>query len=115
MALDAALQLLSWRLSRKHLFLFLVIGIEGYLVLATELLAIRELIPFVGSGVEVVSIVISAILLPLAWGYYAGGQRVRLELQAAHAHPRRWRAFSIRAMLLRNLLVVTGILAFGLS
>jgi hypothetical protein len=100
---------------RKHLFLFLVISIEGYLVLATELLAIRELIPFVGSGVEVVSIVISAILLPLAWGYYAGGQRVKLELRAAHAHPRRWRAFSIRGMLLRNLLVVMGILAFGLS
>jgi Spermine/spermidine synthase domain len=100
---------------RKHFFLFLVIGIEGYLVLATELLAIRELIPFVGSGVEVVSIVISAILLPLAWGYYAGGQRVKLELQAARAHPRRWRAFSIRGMLLRNLLVVMGVLALGLS
>jgi hypothetical protein len=100
---------------RKHFFLFLVIGIEGYLVLATELLAIRELIPFVGSGVEVVSIVISAILLPLAWGYYAGGQRVKLELQAARAHPRRWRSFSIRGMLLRNLLVVMGVLALGLS
>jgi hypothetical protein len=100
---------------RKHLFLFLVIGIEGYLVLATELLAIRELIPFVGSGVEVVSIVISAILLPLAWGYNAGGQRVKLELQAAHAHPRRWQAFSIRGMLLRNLLVVMAVLALGLS
>src|ERR1700743_2451632 len=100
---------------RKHLFLFLVIGIEGYLVLATELLGIRELIPFVGSGVEVVSIVISAILLPLAWGYYAGGQRVKRELRAAHAHPRRWRAFSIRAMLLRNLLLVMGILSLGLS
>ncbi len=102
-------------MQRSNLFLFLVIAIEGYLVLATELLAIRELIPFVGSGVEVVSIVISAILLPLAWGYYAGGQRVKGELQAAHAHPRRWQPFSIRKMLLRNLLWALAILAVGLS
>jgi hypothetical protein len=38
-------------MSKTRLF-FLVILIEGYVVLACELLAIRQLIPFVGSGTE---------------------------------------------------------------
>lgn len=57
----------------KTQLLFLVILIEGYVVLATELLAIRTLIPFIGSGTETISIIISAVLLPLAFGYHVGG------------------------------------------
>ena len=54
--------------------LFVVIVLEGYVVLATELLAIRQSIPYVGGGTDTVSIVIAAVLLPLALGYWAGGR-----------------------------------------
>lgn len=54
--------------------LYTVIFIEGYVVLATEILTIRQLIPFVGNGTETVAIVIAAVLMPLALGYYHGGQ-----------------------------------------
>ena len=90
-----------------------MIGIEGYVVLATELLAIRQLVPFVGSGTEVVSIIISAVLMPLAVGYHAGGQRVAKELK--HSRKRGRRSISIRKILLRNLLTTLLILVFGLS
>ena len=79
--------------------LFLIILIEGYAVLATELLAIRQLIPFVGSGTDTVAILISAVLLPLAIGYHQGG-RCRLH---------------IRQRLLRNILIALVILTLGLS
>ena len=62
-------------LSNKAIFmLFIVILIEGYVVLSTELLAIRMTIPFVGSGTDTVSIIIAAVLMPLAFGYYSGGR-----------------------------------------
>jgi hypothetical protein len=88
-------------MTKAHL-LFLVILIEGYVVLACELLAIRELIPFVGSGTDVISIIISAVLLPLAVGYHAGG------------HVRRGTR-SIRHILLKNILWALAIFAIGLS
>ena len=55
------------------LFLYVIIVIEGYIVLSSELLAIRQTVPFVGSGTDTVSIIIAAVLMPLAIGYYAGG------------------------------------------
>ena len=79
--------------------LFFIILIEGYVVLATELLAIRQLIPFVGSGTETVAIIISAVLLPLAVGYHTGGKR----------------QFGIRKRLLRNTLTALIVLSLGLS
>ncbi len=92
---------------KRHL-LFAIILIEGYVVLASELLAIRQLIPFVGSGVETVSIIISAVLLPLAVGYHAGGQScIRHRKSTTHFSPRR--------LLLRNLLWALIILSLGLS
>lgn len=60
--------------TRYMILLFLVIIIEGYIVLSTELLAIRQSVPFVGSGTDTVSIIIAAVLMPLALGYQAGGQ-----------------------------------------
>jgi predicted membrane-bound spermidine synthase len=84
---------------RKSRLLLLIILIEGYVVLASELLAIRELIPFVGSGTEIVSIIISAVLLPLAFGYHIGG-RTRTNM---------------RARLIRNVLIALLIFSFGLS
>ena len=48
--------------------LLAAIAIEGYVVLAVELLAIRQLTPYVGNATDTVAIVIAAVLLPLAFG-----------------------------------------------
>jgi len=87
----------------KTQFLLLVILIEGYVVLAVELLAIRGLIPFFGSGPEIISIIISAVLMPLACGYYVGGKT------------KITRGLSIRKILLRSLFAASVILTLGLS
>lgn len=88
-------------------FLFTVILAEGYIVLSSELLAIRLTIPFIGSGTDTVSIIIAAVLLPLAFGYYAGG----------HFYPRRtFRSYkSVRKKLIFNLLTAFAFLLPGLS
>lgn len=93
--------------------LFLVILIEGYVVLAAELIAIRQLIPFVGSGTENVAIIISAVLLPLAIGYNRGG----LAFKRIYAKAKRSGkpAPSVRKLLLKNILSSLGIFALGLS
>lgn len=98
----------------KTQLLFIIILIEGYVVLATELLAIRQLIPFVGSGTETISIVISAVLMPLAVGYHAGGSAFsrnfrRIRHTARHAH------LSVRKLLLKNITTALIILSIGLS
>jgi len=82
---------------------YLVIFLEGFIVLATELLLIRQLIPFVGSGTEVISIVISSVLLPLAFGYEYGGRfdgRVK---------------YKLINKLISNLLIALWFLVFALS
>lgn len=96
------------KLTRRALLLFFVILLEGYVVLASELLAIRLLVPFVGSGVEVVAIIISAVLLPLAVGYHRGG-RALTRARAAGQLP------SVRRFLLRNVLSAQIVLTLGLS
>ncbi|MCP8351874.1 hypothetical protein [Candidatus Synchoanobacter obligatus] len=46
---------------------------EGFVVLASEVTLMRLLMPYVGSGIDVTAILITAILLPMAYGYaYAG-------------------------------------------
>jgi hypothetical protein len=47
------------------------IAIEGYVVLAVELVAIRQLTLYGGNATNIVAIVIAAVLLPLAFGYGA--------------------------------------------
>ncbi len=54
--------------------IFALIILEGYVVLSSELLAIRLGVPFVGSGTDTVSVIIAAVLMPLAFGYYYGGR-----------------------------------------
>ena len=81
------------------------IAIEGYAVLAVELLAIRQLTPYVGNATDTVAIVIAAVLLPLAFGYEAGGR--------ASFAPGDETA--VRRQLTRNLLIAAFILSFGLS
>lgn len=89
-------------------FLFAIIIIEGYVVLSSELIAIRVMIPFVGSGTDTVSIIIAAVLLPLSFGYYAGGN-------FRPYRNRRGRMVGVREKLSRNILISAGFLVPALS
>ena len=90
------------------LSLFAVIILEGYVVLSSELLAIRQTIPFVGSGTDTVSIIIAAVLMPLAFGYSAGGQ-----FKPGFKPNGKYQ--SIRDKLIANLFISMCILLIGLS
>lgn len=90
------------------LTLFLIIFLEGYIVLSTELLAIRLMLPFTGSGTDTVSIIIAAVLMPLAFGYFAGG-RFRTKKTEGR------RAFAVRDRLVWNLVTAAALLTPGLS
>ncbi|WP_230530679.1 fused MFS/spermidine synthase [Microvirga roseola] len=81
------------------------IAIEGYVVLAVELLAIRQLTPYVGNATDTVAIVIAAVLLPLALGYEAGGRASLAQGDET----------GVRRQLTRNLLIAALVLSFGLS
>ncbi|MGE0755103.1 MAG: fused MFS/spermidine synthase [Alphaproteobacteria bacterium] len=98
----------------KTQLLFIIILIEGYVVLATELLAIRQLIPFVGSGTETISIIISAVLLPLAIGYHAGGKAFSRQYQLRKAKGVE-EPLTVRKLLLRNIVTALIILSIGMS
>lgn len=96
-------------LSRRAFFtLFAIIITEGYIVLSSELLAIRVTIPFIGSGTDMVSIIIAAVLLPLSFGYYFGGQ-----FKPHRNMFGRW--VGVRARLTTNILVAASVLLVGLS
>lgn len=82
--------------------LYTLVFIEGYAVLAAELIAIRNLIGYVGNGSDIVSIIIAGVLLPLAVGYYYGGTKHKAGI-------------SVRRLLIRNFTIATAFLAFGLS
>ena len=82
--------------------LLFIIFIEGYAVLAAELIAIRGLISYVGNGSDIVSIIIAGVLLPLAAGYYYGG------ITANNRQP-------VRPRLIRNFTIALIFLVLGLS
>lgn len=83
--------------------LFLIVFLEGYIVLSVELLAIRQLLPFVGSGTDTTAILIASVLVPLAFGYYTGGlYKIKNKR-------------TIRKRLLRNLAGASLFLLVGLS
>lgn len=88
-----------------HILLFFIILIEGFVTLATELLAIRQIIPFVGSGTETIAVLISSVLLPLAVGYYYGGKVDR----SIYKHK------TFRSILSQNMLIAAFIITLGLS
>jgi len=88
--------------------LFLIIFLEGYVVLSTELLAIRLLLPFTGSGTDTVSIIIAAVLMPLACGYFIGGRFKARKKKGK-------RTFTVRDRLILNLVIAAAILTPGLS
>jgi predicted membrane-bound spermidine synthase len=83
--------------------LFLTITLEGYVVLAAELLAIRQLTPYVGNATDSIAVIIAAVLLPLAIGYHVGGRTLYKPSQVN----------ALRLQLARNLLIAGAILALG--
>ena len=87
------------------LVLLAAVALEGYVVLAVELLAIRQLTPYVGNATDTVAIVIAAVLLPLAFGYEAGGRAGLAMGDEA----------GVRRRLAKNLLIAALILGLGLS
>ncbi len=91
----------------QTLLLFSVIVIEGYIVLSSELLAIRQTIPYVGSGTDTVSIIIAAVLMPLAFGYQSGGRFKPRKILGMFVN--------VRRKLILNILISASILFFGLS
>ena len=93
---------------KATLLLFLVIFLEGYAVLSTELLAMRQIIHFVGSNTDTMAVIIAAVLMPLALGYAYGGR-----FQPHRAE--NGRAQTIRGRLLLNLSLSALILCIGLS
>lgn len=88
--------------------LLLIIFLEGYVVLSSELLAIRLIIPYTGSGTDTISIIIAAVLMPLAFGYSSGGKFVVERGKNARAH-------TVRKQLLWNLTIAALFLTAGLS
>lgn len=93
---------------KATLLLFLVIFLEGYAVLSTELLAMRQVIPFAGSNTDTMSVIIAAVLMPLAFGYAYGG-RFRPHVSQDG------KIQTIRGRLLLNLSFSAVILSIGLS
>lgn len=89
-------------------FLYAVILLEGYIVLSSELLAIRQTMPLLGSGTDTISIIIAAVLVPLAFGYYTGGKY-------RPGFNKNSRYTNIRNKLADNIFIAMCILLVGLS
>lgn len=94
--------------SKLTSILFIVIFLEGYIVLASEILAIRQVTSYVGSGADTVSIIIAAVLMPLAFGYYVGGN-----FKPSFNKKGQW--ISIRRKLIRNVVAAACFLLPGLG
>ena len=95
------------RTIKQTLILFIIIIIEGYVVLATELLAIRQTIPYIGSGTDTIAVIIASILMPLAFGYQSGG---RYKPRKIFGH-----YISVRTKLIYNICIAATILFIGMS
>lgn len=88
--------------------LFLIIFLEGYAVLSLELLAIRQSINFIGSNTDKIAIIIAAVLIPLAIGYYTGGRyRARKDEEG--------NLITVRRKLLNNIFIAAILMTLGLS
>jgi predicted membrane-bound spermidine synthase len=74
--------------------LFTVVFIEGYCSLGAEIIALRRLIPHIGSSIVVTAPTIGLFLLALAFGYHSGS-RVEQDYRAVVA-----RNFLISALLM---------------
>lgn len=92
----------------KSRTIYLILLLEGFAVLAAEMVAIRQIIPFAGAGADSIAIVIAAVLLPLSIGYYKGGQFTPYT-------NKRGEHIDYRTKLILNLLSASIIFAIGLS
>jgi len=92
---------------QMHIFLYMIIFFEGFIVLATELIAIRQMLPVAGAGTDVIAIVIAAVLMPLAFGYFVGGQYKVQDTKNLKNE--------IRKKLSQNFFIAASFLAFALS
>ncbi|MBP8923277.1 MAG: methyltransferase type 12, partial [Thauera sp.] len=54
--------------------LFALVFVEGFVSLGAEIVALRRLVPHVGSAITVTAPTIGFFLLALALGYQAGGR-----------------------------------------
>ena len=79
--------------------LFTIVFIEGYCSLGAEIIALRRLIPHVGSSIVVTAPTIGLFLLALALGYHSGS-RV---------------AANYRSVVARNFLVSAALMGAGLA
>ena len=79
--------------------LFALVFVEGFVSLGAEIVALRRLVPHVGSAITVTAPTIGFFLLALALGYQAGG-RV---------------ASNYLARVRRNFLIAAGLIAVGLA
>ena len=79
--------------------LFTIVFIEGYCSLGAEIIALRRLIPHVGSSIVVTAPTIGLFLLALALGYHSGS-RV---------------AADYRAVVARNFLISAALMGAGLA
>ena len=79
--------------------LFTIVFIEGYCSLGAEIIALRRLIPHIGSSIVVTAPTIGFFLLALALGYHSGS-RV---------------ATNYRAVVARNFLISAALLGGGLA
>src|SRR5690606_15312949 len=77
--------------------LFALVFVEGFVSLGAEIVALRRLVPHVGSAITVTAPTIGFFLLALALGYHAGG-RV---------------ASNYLARVRRNFLIAAGLIAVG--
>ena len=79
--------------------LFTIVFIEGYCSLGAEIIALRRLIPHVGSSIVITAPTIGLFLLALALGYHSGS-RV---------------AVDYRAVVARNFLISAALMGAGLA
>jgi len=79
--------------------LFTIVFIEGYCSLGAEIIALRRLIPHVGSSIVVTAPTIGLFLLALALGYHSGS-RVETDY---------------RAVVARNFLISAALMGAGLA
>ncbi|HNF75485.1 MAG TPA: methyltransferase type 12, partial [Thauera aminoaromatica] len=86
-------------LSLSPALLFLLVFVEGFVSLGAEILALRRLVPHVGSAITVTAPTIAFFLLALALGYQAGGQV----------------AGDYLARVRRNFLLAAALIALGLA
>jgi hypothetical protein len=79
--------------------LFTIVFIEGYCSLGAEIIALRRLIPHVGSSIVITAPTIGLFLLALALGYHSGS-RV---------------ATNFRAVVARNFIISAALMGAGLA